>query len=1248
MGGVAAEVAGRYRIEETIGQGGMGIVYRAIDLRTGETVALKQLRREATNAKPDLIERFLREAAALRDLNHPNIVRAFETVTDAGDHYIVMDYVDGSDLGDFLRRYGRIPLLQTVRIGLELADALTRAHYLKIVHRDLKPANVLIHTAGTPKLTDFGVAYFAGRERVTDSSVALGTPQYMAPEMLRGEPPDARADIWSLGVILFELLTGSHPFGGATITDLLMNIMTGEPPDLEALRPETPVELADLIYRMLAKERDARIPSVRLVGSELEPILLKLNADGRLTPMAVPIRRTGDYGRQQQPRTVRNNIPTLPVPFIGRDTSLGEVINLLNLPDVRLLTVLGPGGVGKTRLVIEAARRMAELSSDATDTALVRYINGVFFVPLASLNRPELLPGAIASAIGFRFAAGSDQRAQLINYMREKAMLLVIDSADRALSSISLISEMLHAAPKLKVLTTSRARLNLMGETVYTLEGLWIEENAAPERIAETSAYKLFVASARRARPGFEPNPRDSRHIARIVRFVGGLPLGIELAAAWVNQLTIEEIAAEVERSLDFLDSGDHDRHGSLRAVFEQSWNLLSDDERTTLTRIAVFRGRFSRAAGQTVTGASLRQLMNLVNKGILRRSPDTDIYQIDELTRQYAEIKLNQSPEVAVIRDAHMRYYIGFLDERAGQLFTREQRDVLRLIEAEINNIRSAWFRAVKYGQVAELATGVMALALYFDMVGQYDEAEEVVAPAIESMSRQPESASRDAALSYLHMWRSILQSTDGDPVKARESLEAAELLLNEETSLHHRYVLALAQGMVQLNYGDPVEARPCFAQATELLNQLGGGPELSRTLISLGRSYYYRLGADAMDLDEARRILTEARDVALETGDEYHLAFALFCLGTVAMYARDIDTAERLLRHAETNAKSFGSLHIAANALNNLGYGLMDAGRLSDARACMEENLAIRREQGNPLLIVWALFAVHQIEFAEGLYEASYAHALEGLRLIGGTSYHDWECNMYYAVGQSEWMLGQPEAAEARFHRMYEIADDIRDRANMCLATNHIGITRFSRGQYDEARAAFDRGMALAERYADPNMIAANRVWLGRVGLAEARYEESQRYLIEALEYLVSDEQQRPSYTWTEANRFDYIAIAHSSMAAIAMRRGNLTSARERLWLAMRAALRIGGARMLLRTLSGVAELLSLRGEPLRAVEWCSAILQHPRCAVPNRRSPEAVLERIRKLIPADEYDAAIDRGKLIGLDELVAESAIVLMQS
>ncbi|MFN8374895.1 MAG: serine/threonine-protein kinase [Anaerolineae bacterium] len=200
----------RYRLDEKVGQGGMGTVYRGLDTQTGEMVAVKQLQAAAVASEPGVLERFSREGEALRQLNHPNIVKRLAAVEENGGHYLVMEYVAGGDLYSLLRREGKLPIQRILEIGLDLADALTRAHRLQIVHRDLKPANVLLAEDGTPRLTDFGVAFIASKERVTGTGVAVGTLDYLSPESLKSDVIDTRTDIWSFGVMLFEMLTGKR------------------------------------------------------------------------------------------------------------------------------------------------------------------------------------------------------------------------------------------------------------------------------------------------------------------------------------------------------------------------------------------------------------------------------------------------------------------------------------------------------------------------------------------------------------------------------------------------------------------------------------------------------------------------------------------------------------------------------------------------------------------------------------------------------------------------------------------------------------------------------------------------------------------------------------------------------------------------------------------------------------------------------------------------------------------------------
>ena len=270
-------IANRFEIndleKDLLGRGGMGIVYRATDTQTGETVAVKALSLENVANEPNVLERFLREGEALRKLDHPNIVKFITAIEANSQHYLVMEYVNGGSLQGLLKAHGHLSSQHAIQIGIALADALTCAHSLGIIYRDLKPANVLLMQDGTPRLTDFGIAQLADGARLTRTGVLVGTVNYLSPEALSGETLDTRTDIWAFGVLLFEMLTGRLPFTGENLTAKITAILTQPISDLASYNPDVPEALTSLIYRMLEKDRQQRIPGAELVKTELEAIL---------------------------------------------------------------------------------------------------------------------------------------------------------------------------------------------------------------------------------------------------------------------------------------------------------------------------------------------------------------------------------------------------------------------------------------------------------------------------------------------------------------------------------------------------------------------------------------------------------------------------------------------------------------------------------------------------------------------------------------------------------------------------------------------------------------------------------------------------------------------------------------------------------------------------------------------------------------------------------------------------------------
>jgi non-specific serine/threonine protein kinase len=924
-------IANRFTInnpeKDLLGRGGMGDVYRATDTQTGETVAVKALNPEILARDPTLLERFVREGEALRQLNHPNIVRMVAAVEEDGRHYLVMEYVGGGSLQDLLFANGQLPNERVIQIALDLADALTRAHRLGIIHRDLKPANVLLAEDGTPRLTDFGIAYIADTPHLTQTGILVGTVDYLCPEACNGEKLDERADIWSFGVMLFQMLAGCLPFTGESLTSKLTAILTHPIHDLTQYTPEVPDALADLVYRMLEKDPQQRIPSVRLVGAELEAML-----KGRepVTPSRV-IQEERRFETPTSALKAKHNLPIQPTAFVGRQAELTELARLLNDPAVHLVTILGAGGMGKTRLALEAGTAQ-----------LKNFKHRVYFVSLAPLESIEAIIPTTAQAIGFSFYEGGEPRQQLLDYLREKSMLLILDNFEHLLSGVDLVSEILNTAPQVKILSTSRTRLNVQGEQLFHLSGMDFPDWETPADAMEYSAVKLFLQSARRVRPDFELTPDNLKYVARICKLVEGMPLGILLAASWVEMLAPEEIAKEIEKDLDFLETEQRDlpdRQHSMRAVFDYSWNLLTPGEQEVFKKLSVFRGGFTREAAQQVTNATLRELMGLVNKSLLHRAP-TGRYDMHELLRQYARDRLLDTHDDARVRDRHLDYFIKWSEGADKQLKGPNQREWLSRMEFELDNFRVSLEWSQKPECDPESGLRLVAAVLWFWWLhGHFEEAKQWIERTLaRSTSRQT------SAMAHVLSWAGIFLS--GQPDQFEKAMSFLEDSLRIGRDLNDKASISWALMMmarVAEHKGDSVSAMAFGEEALKVSRELGETWYICFALERLGEAV--RLKGD---YDRAATLYEESLGIAQRIGVEREIATLLHNLGHVSLQQGDLVRATERFWKSLLIAKEIGEGRRIIMCLEGIAGAIVRAGELERAARLFAATAQLRHALG------------------------------------------------------------------------------------------------------------------------------------------------------------------------------------------------------------------------------------------------------------------------------------------------------------
>lgn len=879
----------------------------------------------------------------------------------------------------------------------------------------------------------------------------------------------------------------------------------------------------------------------------------------------------------------RHNLPSQLTPFIGRVEEVAEIIRLIrDEPTCHLLTLVGPGGIGKTRLVLQAAAQTIELFPD-----------GVYFVSLAPLSTAESVLPKMADALSFPLSGGNPKE-QLLNYLSKKTMLLVLDNFEQfiPLGVTDLLSEMIIRAPQIKLLVTSRERLNLQEEWGLEVRGLRFPTGTETE---ETSlelyeGIQLFVQRAQRARPGFILSTENSAHIVRIGQLVQGMPLGLELAATWLRMMTCREIAQEIDKGLDFLTTSLRDvpkRHQSLRAVFEQSWQLLTKEERAIFRRLSVFRGGFRYRAAERVADASLSLLSALVDKSLLRRTR-AGRYEIHELLRQYAAERLNRIPdEMGEAQDRHADYYLTFLQQRTDDL-RKGQRVTVAEIMADIDNIRTGWQRAVAQRNVTSLGNAANGL-LHFSLARNWlQEGEAAFRQAVQSLTEE----------------QAGLTSTVGEQTK-RSDQKTQSKIVNLKPALSEvegsKIVLAQllrGQGRLSAVLGLIQPGQDLLRQSVSLLRQAEGGlqPELAFSLHALAMTYWFQgLYSDA------QRHFEESLAIYTEVGDRSGMGEALLTLGMVATYQGEYAEANRLLQESLGLFRQAGQVRLMLSVLLTLGIVARTRGEYEPAERFLTESLQTSRyrtsslrESGYLAIEAYSLRELGYLVIARGNYRQAKKQLQESLLIFKDTGARVSSVFPLDGLGTIARLQGDYQQAEQLHQESLTICREIGEGRGIALCLYNLGRLAYDMEDYPTAEQRLQESLVRYQEIGNQYGVASALCHLGYVACAVGsdRYQEAGQYFKQALEITT----------------------------------------------------RIGANPLTLNILVGLATLLTTAepgdAEREQAVELLALALHHPASEQETKDRARWLLNKLVASLSPESVAAAQERGKAEKLDTVLLE--------
>jgi predicted ATPase len=910
---------GNYRLVALLGQGGSAQVYLGQHVRLSLQAAIKVLHTHVTQAEAEL---FQQEAETIAQLAHPSIVRILDYDVQEGVPFLAMDYASG---GSLRRRYPKgshIPLPQLIVAVKQVAAALQYAHDHKVIHRDVKPENMLVGRQQEVLLSDFGLASLAQNTSQLSRSGqgTAGTIAYMAPEQIEGHPRPA-SDQYALGVVVYEWLGGKPPFEGS-MTEVMVQHLSMPPPPLRERVPTLSVEMERVVLQALAKDPKLRFASVQDFALTLEEAYSTEVSSGH-TLLA-----HSSTSAAHDRHTSTHNLPAPLTPLLGREQEVAAACTLLRRPEVRLVTLTGTGGVGKTRLAVQVATEV-----------LANFPDGASFVSLAPISDPMLVIPTIAQALDVKESGVRPLLEILTADLRDKRLLLCLDNFEQLLEASPRLSNLLARCPYLTMLVTSRAVLRVQGEHEFPVPPLAVPDLTQlppTASLPDYAAVALFLERAQAVQPTFQLTSANARPLAEICVRLDGLPLAIELAAARIKLLSPQALLARLSQRFAVLTSGARDapaRQQTLHNTIAWSYQLLDATEQRLFRRLSVFVGGCMLEAVEAVCAALdgeetgvVDGVSSLLDKSLLKRiEPERQESRLVmlETIREYGWEALAASGELEASRQAHAHYYLQLAEEAERELRGVQAAVALERLEREHDNLQAVmqWFlERGELGHNIELALRLGgALWRFWNVHGHWSEGRAFLERAL--------AESKGVAV----------------PVQVKALRAAAKLADNQ---------------------GDTDRAEALYEERLALCRGLGDTGGMALSLRILGTIAYGKgnLGVAYSRTEEALALYREVGD---KEGIAQSLAEIAHVLREQGEYARAIalhEEALALFREAENMVSTAKSPICVAEML------FFSQGDPARVRTLLEEGLALSRELGYKASIAWSFALLGRLALSEG----------------------------------------------------------------------------------------------------------------------------------------------------------------------------------------------------------------------------------------------------------------------------------------